>query len=234
MSGLEVTFTEWLNSIVGASPASFNRALMLIDRLPWIVAALFFVAYWFKGEDGTVATQPGGITRIESRSRLVLIWLGLISSALIAHLLSSLIMRQPPLVEVVLHAPIQPEALKALQESITGHSTFPAVDMAVYFSVVAGAFRYNGRIGAVMLVIYLYFAALYLGLGRVWLADVVAGAALGVLITTVFLYAGMVARKPLVAFVLGFNRSPRLLYPLAFLILFDLSQKLGMLAYALS
>jgi hypothetical protein len=234
MNGVELAVTEWLNSIIGASPGSFHQAMTLIDRLPWIIAALFFAGFWFVGEGGTVATREDSITRIESRTRLVLLWLSIIVGVVIAHLLSTMIMRQPPLIALVLRAPIQPAALKAIQDSLMEYSTFPAVDMVVFFSLVTGAFRYNGKIGSLLLVIYLCFTGLYLGLGLVWLADVISGAALGILITTVFLHAGMGIRKPLIAFVLAFNRSPRLLYPVAFLILFDLSQKLGVLAYALS
>lgn len=229
MAGIDQLLLDWLNTYLARSPGAFTHAIALSDRTPWLLMAFILAALWFVGESGAVPTRRGGKTRLQSRRHVVLTLVAMVLVFILARALQHIVPRSRPLVDLPLQIPIEPQVWSAIRGSLELQGAFPSEHAAILFAVTTGAFSLDRRLGFLAILGSLYFCALRIGIGFQWPSDILAGALLGVLATSLILAAEPLVRPLLEPLLLLFEHRPALVYPVGFLILFDLSQKFAIL-----
>jgi undecaprenyl-diphosphatase len=225
IDNLESQLLHQLNHYLARSPAGFDQALNLIDRLPWLLAAGVLAALWFLGEPGTVPTKRAGLTQLESRGRVLLILAALAISFLCVEALQAAVFRPRPLVNAPLEIPIHPQTWQVIRNDLAWQSSFPALQPTLLLVITTGLFYFNRYAGGLALLASAYFGALQVGVGFHWPGDILAGGLVGILTTSSLLAVKPLLDRILTPLVLEFEIHPGLAYALGFLILFDLSQK---------
>lgn len=222
------------NHWVARSDAAFYQALSFSDRSSWVWAACAFVALWFTGESNPDESPVARISRLECRRRVLLLAIALPLSFLLAQVIQKYVERPRPLFSAELEIPIDPEVWQGIKEAFSMHGSFPS-DHAVMFAVIiTGALSVNMWAGLLALTIGLYYSVLRVGVGFHWPSDVFAGAVLGTGVTTFLLFIKRYVLRILDFVLLQFKRYQFITYPVGFLLLLDLSQKLSMLFYLVS
>jgi membrane-associated phospholipid phosphatase len=222
------------NHWVARSDAAFYQALSISDRSAWVWAACAFVALWFTGESDSTRTQAARTPRLECRRRVLLLALALPLSFVLTQVIQKHVDRPRPLFNAELEIPIDPEVWQGIKDAFSMHGSFPS-DHAVMFAVIiTGVLSVNVRAGLLALAIGLYYSMLRIGVGFHWPSDVFAGAVLGASVTVFLLLIKPHLLKLLDFVILQFERYQVITYPVGFLLLLDLSQKLSMLFYLIS
>jgi len=222
------------NHWVARSDAAFYQALSISDRSSWVWAACAFVALWFTGESNPGETQSARVSRLECRRRVLLLALALPLSFLVAQVIQKHVDRPRPLFSADLEIPIDPLVWQNIKNAFSLHGSFPS-DHAVMFAVViTGVLSVNAWAGLLAFAIGLYYSVLRVGVGFHWPSDVFAGAVLGASVTVFLLFIKSYLLKILDFVLLQFERYQVITYPVGFLLLLDLSQKLSMLFYLIS
>ncbi len=228
---LDHWFLQAANHWVARSDAAFYQALSLSERSSWVWAACAFVALWFTGDPNPSESQSARLSRLECRRRVLLLALALPLSFLLAQVIQKYVDRPRPLFSAELEIPIDPEVWQGIKGAFSMHGSFPS-DHAVMFAVIiTGVFSVNVWAGLLALVIGLYYSVLRVGVGFHWPSDVVAGGLLGTLVTGLLLFIKPALLKILDFMLLQFERYQVVTYPVGFLMLLDLSQKLSTLFY---
>lgn len=214
-----------LNDWVAQSPATFNIALRNTQEMPWQMAALAFTAFWFMGQRGAVATEPGERTRLQNRQRVLLLFIALIIGYLVAGSLQIAVVRERPLLVTSLLAPIPPHVWQSIQAVFVQPNSFPSDHAVLFFVITTGAFFFDRRLGLLALLVSLYLSALRIGVGLHWPSDILAGGLIGILVTLLCLPLEPMLVRCLRPVVLQFEAHPRWAYVVGFLAMFDLSQQ---------
>ena len=238
LGGDTVFLDNWLlhvaNHWVARSAPAFYQALAVSDRSAWVLAACAFVALWFTGESDPVQAQFARLSRIECRRRVLLLGFALPMSFFLAGVIQKHVDRHRPLLDQALEIPIDPLVWQNVKNAFSMHGSFPS-DHAVMFAVIiTGVVSINVRAGLLASAIGLYYSVLRVGVGFHWPSDVLAGALLGASVTLLLLLIKPRLLKVLDFVLLQFERYQIITYPVAFLMLLDLSQKLSMLFYLVS
>lgn len=221
---------EALNTWVSRSPASFDAALAVEGRLPWVIAALLVAAFWFSGEPGAIPTEVGRRTRLRSRRVLVVSLLGMLVSLVVVFALQSIVERPRPMTTLSsLTVPIEPARWTALRETYAPTFSFPAPAMAVFASLLTAIAFLSPVVALLATGLYLYFGLLYVGTGLFWPVDLIAGALIGFIITALLVKVEPRIQRRSTAFALLFEQQPIIMYTIGLLILFDLSQRFAVL-----
>jgi membrane-associated phospholipid phosphatase len=230
-----VFLDNWLlhiaNHWVARSDAAFYQALSISDRSSWVWAACAFVALWFTGESNPGEAQSVRISRSECRRRVLLLALALPLSFFLAQVIQKYVERPRPLFSADLEIPIDPEVWQGIKDAFSMHGSFPS-DHAVMLAVITtGALSVNVGAGLLALTVGLYYSVLRVGVGFHWPSDVFVGAVLGTVVTMFLLFIKRYLLKILDFVLLQFERYQFITYPVGFLMLLDLSQKLSTLFY---
>lgn len=229
MSDFDGAVFRLLNGWFGGSAEVYNNGLAFLARGPWIVAILILAGLWFVGEPGAVAIQPGSITRLESRRRVLMLFLALLGTFLIARLLQLALNRPAPLSDLTLNLPLTQTEWQALHARLALHGSFPNEYAALLAVMVTGAFAVRRWFGVILCIGLGYLSILLIGSGLAWLSDIFAGILLGILIGTTALALLPLLRPVLDPFLLLYDRYPGLMYALSFLLLLDMSQQFSVL-----
>lgn len=224
-SGLDLQILLWINGWVAASPTRFYAALRQSARLPWLLGALLLTGLWFLGERGVVPSRPGGLTRFQARRRILLGMAALVSGLLSARLIQAVIARTRPLVDAPLRIPVEPHGWETIRAGLDLQGAFPSDHAVMFFTLAALTWALDRRVGILGLVYALYFSILRIGIGFHWPSDILSGAALAL-----FWTAGLLRLEKLLAswldqLVLQFELRPGVAYALAFLFMYDFSNK---------
>jgi len=225
MNGFESWLLHRSNDWVARSPASFAGALDFTDRGLWLLMAAVLAGLWFVGEPGIIPTEKGKITRLDNRQRILLMLGAMGISSGLARLLQLTVFHARPLVDVGLKAPIDPQVWQTVSSRLEPQSGFPSYQMALILVLVTGMFYHHAGAGGLALLAGAYYGLLVVGLGFYWPIDILAGALLGVLITSLLFICQPCWRRLLRPIVLQFEYHQILAHLTGFLFLFDLSQK---------
>lgn len=219
--GLLKLFNHW----VARSPDAFYKALEISDRLAWLIAGCTIVSMWFVGKPEISGYNSIRLTRLESRRRVVLVFIALMISFVMARVIASIFDRARPLVNTFLEIPIDPNVWHEVRKALSLQGSFPSDHAAMFAVITTGVFTLNRWAGLAALLVSIYFSIVRIGIGFHWPTDMMVGALIGALITLVLL-----AIKPKLAVVLDpvifqIERFPTIAYPVIFLVLLDFSQK---------
>jgi membrane-associated phospholipid phosphatase len=230
-----VFLDNWLlhvaNHWVARSDTAFFQALSISEQSSWVLAACAFVALWFTGESNPSETRAARVSRLECRRRVLLLGLALPLSFLLAQIIQKHVDRPRPLFSADLEIPVDPAVWQDIKNAFSMHGSFPS-DHAVMFAVIiTGILSINVWAGLLALAVGLYYSVLRVGVGFHWPSDVFAGAILGASVTVFLLFLKPRLLKILDFVILQFERYQVITYPVGFLMLLDLSQKLSMLFY---
>lgn len=233
MHSLDLWLLHWLNAWVARSPDAFYSALAQGDRTPWVLAACTFVLLWFSGvpdppaAEGAPTATPGRLTRREARRRVVLTFAAMLVGFVLSRAMQVPFERLRPLAvqPSPLRVPIDPAVWARVQESLGKQGSFPSDHAVMFFSLTTGVFAIKRWLGPVVLAGALYFSALRVGVGFHWPSDIVAGAALGVLLTLGAFALARRWRGGVDAVLAAFEHYPVAAYPVGFLVLLDLTQR---------
>lgn len=225
MNAVDGWLVHVLNTWIGGSSDTFSTAIALTNRVPWLLACAILTTLWFAGEAGAIPTKIGRLTRLESRRRVVTLVVALLVSLALAHLLQITIVRLRPFAEVALNVPLNPDQWDSFRGSLLMQGSFPSTVAIVSSIVVTGLFAFNRTAGIIVMAGYVCVNLLQIGLGLYWPSDVLAGALLGILVSSVALAVVPLLRGRLDPGLLQFERHPAAMYLLGFVLLFDLSQK---------
>jgi undecaprenyl-diphosphatase len=163
----------------------------------------------------------------------LLLALALPLSFFLAQVIQKHVDRPRPLFSVDLEIPIDPVAWQNIKSTFSLHGSFPSNHAIMFTVVITGILSIHMWAGLLAVAIGLYYSALRVGVGFHWPSDVMAGAFLGAAVTVFLLFIKSYLLK-ILDFVLQFERCPVITYPMGFLMLLDLSQKLSTLFYLVS
>lgn len=215
----------WLNQWVSYSDSAFFWALVLTDRLPWILVGLVLIGLWF-AEGGDAALEPGEPS-FERRRMVLLILLAAVLAFVAARPLAAALGRPRPLVAFPLQVRLDPAAWQGIVDALGSDGAFPSDHASFWTALSLGAWLVDRRLGLASLLGTLFFSALRVGLGYHYPSDILAGMGLGAL-TFALVYA---LRKnlawltnPTIQFVSSY---PHWMYPLGFFILIDLTNRMA-------
>ncbi|HEY9638043.1 MAG TPA: phosphatase PAP2 family protein [Coleofasciculaceae cyanobacterium] len=105
------------------------------------------------------------LTRLESRRRVVLLFVALVMSFVMTRVLASIFARPRPLVNALLEIPIDPIVWKDVKGALSLQGAFPSDHAAMFAVITTGVFSINRWAGCVALIVSLYFSALRIGIG---------------------------------------------------------------------
>ncbi|HML20353.1 MAG TPA: phosphatase PAP2 family protein [Aggregatilinea sp.] len=233
MHSLDVDLFHYLNELVARSPAMFESALEWTDRAPWVIAALLFVAFWFYGRPGVLATEAVTRPRVHNRRVLILVLIGMWGMAIAGPPLRHLLDRPRPLVSETLDAPVEPDTWVEIRATYDDRPSFPSVPALVFFVLATGLFALNAAAGIGSALLFALLLALEVGLGLAWPSDVVSGACIGFLWAVGLLRIEPWVRHPLTRIVLLFEHNSAPMYVAGFFVLLDLSYRFAAISYVL-
>jgi undecaprenyl-diphosphatase len=137
--------------------------------------------------------------------------------------------RVRPLVSLPLLNPLEGTAWQEVAQQLGSTSSFPGDITAIWFALAGGVCLFNRRVGLATAVVGLLFSFLRIGLGFFYPTDIIAGACLGLIMLMTVLWL----RRHLMWFInptlLVFVRFPGVAYPLALLLLLDVTQQMAWL-----
>jgi len=193
---------HWLhffNGLIGSSAERFDLALLLSDRLPWILFALGLCAIWYSGTPGLIPKKPGGLLRIEARR------MALLSVALLPFLfvISKLIQSRMDVLRPFAHpelisVPIQPAIWHEVIATLPAHGSFPSDHAVVFFFMAVVSLGVNRWLGFLAMASATVFSLLRIALGFHWPSDILGGALLGGLAGMMVLLVGRYSRDYLI------------------------------------
>jgi membrane-associated phospholipid phosphatase len=227
---MDVWLLKLFNHWVARSPEAFYKALSLSNHPSWLLATCTIVSLWFVGKSElgkpeTDSIKSRKLIRLESRRRVVVLFIALVISFVLTRVVASIFDRPRPLVNALLEIPIDPTVWKDVKGALSMQGAFPSDHAAMFAVVTVSVFSINRWAGWMALVVSLYFSALRIGIGFHWPSDMFVGALIGVLITLLLLGIKPRLHRVLDPLLLHFERFPTVAYPIAFLVLLDLSQK---------
>ncbi len=193
-----------------------GTSLTLALYVPWLIVAGYFISLWFYGEEGAVATRRGRLSGLVVRRNLILTYIALLFTLILALTLQDVMARPRPIASVIPHPLLDSYALDLQQGG-----SYPNLDIAMIAVLVTGAFHLRRWLGLMMLVLALMLGFLQMGTGLAWFSDVFAGAAIGTIIAMTTLYMERIARHPLNGIIIHYILHPRIMYSVSFLLLVE-------------
>lgn len=218
---------SWLNHWVAYSPATFHLALVLTDKVPWVLSALTLILLWFAGDQDD-ELEPGS-PLFEHRRLVLLVVLSAVLSFVLARPIAAAAARPRPLVFFPLETPIDAAAWQSIVNALGADGAFPSDHAAFWMSLTAGIFVANRRWGWGAVLATVFFSALRVAVGYHYPSDILAGMALGLGVFALVYWARdklIWLTNPTINL---FSSYPYLAYPLAFFILLDLTQRMSFL-----
>lgn len=232
---LDLWVLHLLNAAVGGSEDAFFFVMQLSDRPPWLLAAFLVVAMWHAADRGP--ETPPGITVQEAHRRVLGLFGAMVLAFVLARVLQSLFDRARPMLEAPLEVPIPSEAWAQVQENVGAYGSFPSDHAALLFLLATGMYSLNRVAGVLAFLAALFFNALRVSVGFHWPSDILGGALIGIAAALFTLRVVVPLLRPALDLILRlFDRVPFLAYPVAWLVVYELSQKfsdLFALAYAI-
>ncbi|NPA05799.1 MAG: phosphatase PAP2 family protein [Chloroflexi bacterium] len=224
----DTALLRWANAWVARSPKAFYRALEISHRAPWVLAAVALVWMWFWGDEGVVPVRHR-LTRLESRRRVLTVIISLVGGFFGARALQAIIPRLRPVAVAPLQVPIPPHVWDQVRASLELQGAFPSDHAVLLFVIAGGLYTVCRRLGWFAGLAAVYFSILRVGLGFHWPTDMVGGALVGWGALALVIFVERHVSRLWDWVILLFYRYPRVLYPLGFVFLFDLSQKFSAL-----
>ncbi len=218
----EAQIVLWLHRWLAAQPGRFWAALVLTDRVPWLLSSMALIALWFAQGEGSQTNAAGFRRRARVLATLLAAMLAFGLARGTAHRLA----RPRPFALLPMQAPLPPTTWQHIREAVGDRAAFPADQVAFWAALTAGMFTLApGWAGPALLGTW-GVALLQVGLGYHYPSDVVAGFWIGVLVFVLVdrLWPRMAwLWEPLL---LLFQQRPGLAYAGAALVALDVSQRL--------
>ncbi|RMH00362.1 MAG: phosphatase PAP2 family protein [Chloroflexi bacterium] len=225
----EQQVVQLLNQIIAANQWVFIAALQLTGELLWLVNPLLFIWVWYSGASPHVQNTRSREAVHANRQRVLLAFLSASVAFALARFGSGLFARPRPFVELALQVPVSDEIWQGIVAALGSTGSFPG-DVAAFWFAQAVVLRGAGRgIGWLTAGIGFVFVFLRMGLGYEYPTDVIAGVCLGVLLGTAVLLARHRLNWLTRPVLMMFGRFPVIMYPLALLFLFDITQRMAWL-----
>ena len=110
---MDVWLLKLFNHWVARSPEAFYKALSLSNHPSWLLATCTIVSLWFVGKSEvgkpeTDSLKLRKLTRLESRRRVVVLFIALAISFVLTRVVASIFDRPRPLVNALFEIPIDP------------------------------------------------------------------------------------------------------------------------------
>lgn len=227
MAAWSVALVLWVNAWLAQSPARFNAALFLTDRVPWVLCALALVALWFAPGETPAATLDETDPVFAHRQRVLFVWLGGVLGFTVGRWLAVHLHVPRPFTYLPLQAPLPPEIWAQVQAALGPRGGFPSDQAAFWGALCLGVTLLRPRWATLAWPLALGVSLLRMGLGYHELWAALAGYALGMLALALVWLIQERLRWLLNPALLLFERVPWLAYGLTFFPLLDVTQRLA-------
>lgn len=227
----DIDWVLWLNHLIGQDAQRFFLALFLSDRVPWVLSAMAFVWLWFRKSLFMERIREFNDHDPIYRHRIVVLSM-VVASALafmVVQPLAHALARPRPFQVLPLEIPIDPQLWAQVEDAVGRDNAFPSDHTTFWGALTIGIFLVSPGWGVVALVATGFFATLRVALGYHYPTDMFAGFAFGSLIFALVYLVRRHLRWLYHPLLLLFDEKPTLAYPLAALVLLDVTQRLAWL-----
>jgi membrane-associated phospholipid phosphatase len=232
--GWDASLQDALYRFLAADHTRFEAALKLADSAAWIVCAAVLVALWFGGwREGRAENV---LTRFspEARERVLLLLLAMFAAFVIARVIASQWSRTRPLVEQNARPPVSAEEWDRVLADQADTGSFPSDRAAFWFALVAGLAMNRPRWAILLGWGIVLLSGLYVGVGYAYPTDIVGGAVLGAICVALVFAARRGLHWIAAPSARLFDAHPLVAYPLALLVLLDITQRFAWTLHAIS
>ena len=227
MSDLSVMIE--LNSIISTNTNIFYIAVFLATRLEWLLSAIFLIYMWYSKSEET--DHQYHVSRQEEtyslyRQITLLTFLAMVISFLAALSIGHALGRTHPFEEQEISIAMADGDWTNATKNLDSFNSFPAIQMASWAALSVGVYHFSRRVGIVAVWLGIITGIAQIAVGIHYPTDVISGFFLGGSISIVIFHF----RDHLVWYthpvMLFFELAPALLYPVALLLMVDITQQL--------
>ncbi len=166
------------NQLVALSASTFYKALEWSNAPAWILSACVIIGLWFCGN---VEMGVPGLSRLESRRRVILLFTALVVGFLSARICQAPVDRLRPIAAMPMEVPIDPQVWEQIKSVIEIQGSFPSDHGVLLAVITVGVFITSVRVGFIALLFNLFFSALRVGVGFHYPSDMLAGEIIGLI-----------------------------------------------------
>lgn len=206
---------EQLNQWASTSPEQFNAVLKFSDHAAFILMAALIGGAWF-----VTSTRH---TLAEKRGSVILLLLAFVTAYGLAGILKNITAQPRPLAEADLRVPLAAEEWEAVVQEYNLDEGMPSQHAALTFAMVAVLWTIHRPLAVCMAIIGGLASLTRIAVGLHYPSQTLVGLLLGLTVGAVLIR--LVPARLFAPLVRLFDDYPAAMYPLAFLFLYDFSQR---------